>query len=88
MESELLGQQSINKYLMSSYYVQRSVLDVLSLSFCYIPPPKLLPVTLPHLSLLCLNRPSSQAPQDQSGHPIITSCIPLREEILSFLHLL
>lgn len=37
MESELLGQQSINIYLMSAYYVQRSVLDMHSTSLLHIP---------------------------------------------------
>lgn len=53
MERELLGQQSVNRYLMSSYYVQGSVQDTCPCSPSYTHPPQLLPVTSHHPSVLC-----------------------------------
>lgn len=53
MERELLVQKSINKYLMSSYYVQGSVLGEHPRSPSYTHPPLLLPVTSHLPSLLC-----------------------------------
>lgn len=52
-ERELLVQKSINKYLMSSYYVQGSVLGEHPRSPSYTRPPLLLPVPSHLPSLLC-----------------------------------
>lgn len=53
-ERELLGQQSVNKYLMSSYYVQGFVQDGCPRSPSHTRAPQLLPVTSHHPSVLCL----------------------------------
>lgn len=50
---ELLGQQSVNKSLMSSYYVQDFVQDGCPHSPSHICPPQPLPVTSHHPSVLC-----------------------------------